>query len=539
MKKLVTWAVLLWMAVMLLASGAAAAEPAYAVSEIYAQTPYYARLATVELTGDWHTDIVNVALSQIGYHESDTPGDNCGSSAQGYGNCTEYGNVYGGLNAQWCAMFVSWCARQANIPRYVINTSARAYPDGVGGDRQYAFHINSVSASRHAPRVGDLVFFSSTGYGTDHVGLVARTTETGIYTVEGNSLNAVRMNYYDYDSDYISRYGVYDIYTEPTAQPDTVETTRLTFACADGWRGTHPDEPDEQYTFRALLAVHGRELQIPPAAFAREDSILLGYHVQNLDNGTWLGSDSKWYSAVEIEAGNAPELYLVPDGVGIDVNGFWTEAAELRLYCVWEQAGETVSDSAETSLVTKDESGWLNPYADVARSAWYYSAVRTCAAKKLLPETVLLAPDEVIAREHFAELLWRGNGAPKTPAEELHFTDVDAENPRREAIAWVWKQGLMSGVSETEFGPQGVLTREQAAAIFWRLADKQLADQTAVFEDAEEISDWATAAMNWATEAGVMHGVPGEDGISRYAQPKAELSLAQALAMITRAGLKN
>lgn len=96
------------------------AESGYSTS--YASGIFYRRLRNVTLTGNPRTDIVNIAMSQIGYAEGDSP-DALSGCSNGSKNYTEYGLWYnnqqeqpGGFEkAMWCATFLSWCADQANI----------------------------------------------------------------------------------------------------------------------------------------------------------------------------------------------------------------------------------------------------------------------------------------------------------------------------------------------------------------------------------------------------------------------------------------
>ena len=63
-------------------------------------------------TGDQATDLVEVARTQVGYHE-------------GTNNYTKYNVWFGslndyGYNYAWCQTFVAWCANQAGIPTSMI-----------------------------------------------------------------------------------------------------------------------------------------------------------------------------------------------------------------------------------------------------------------------------------------------------------------------------------------------------------------------------------------------------------------------------------
>ena len=96
---------------------------------------------------------------------------------EGRNNDTKYGDWYGLRNQPWCAMFVSWCARQAGIPTSVLKNSACA-----GASSRY-FNISYYDGKNYRPKAGDLFFTKS----WSHVGLVERVEGNYFYTIEGNS----------------------------------------------------------------------------------------------------------------------------------------------------------------------------------------------------------------------------------------------------------------------------------------------------------------------------------------------------------------
>ena len=115
-------------------------------------------------TGNQRDDIIGVAKTQLGYTE-------------GANNATKYGTWYGLPNQPWCAMFISWCARQAGIPTDVLKNSAVAAPDA-----KY-FNIPYYDGASYTPQKGDLFFTKS----WSHVGLVYYVDGNYFYTIEGNS----------------------------------------------------------------------------------------------------------------------------------------------------------------------------------------------------------------------------------------------------------------------------------------------------------------------------------------------------------------
>lgn len=136
--------------------------------------------------------VVDLALSQVG-QQGGQP----------------YWSYYGfGSRVEWCACFVHWCMRNtpSASPAYP-NTSNNAYCPtlaahfqslGQWGDKNYT---NLVA--------GDTIFFDWEGDGiTDHIGIVIGQDGSCVYTVEGNSGDAVRMRQYSIGSSVIYGYGL-------------------------------------------------------------------------------------------------------------------------------------------------------------------------------------------------------------------------------------------------------------------------------------------------------------------------------------------
>lgn len=166
-------------------------------SSSYKKGKYYKALMALKLTGGKRSNIVSIALSQLGYHESSSTSKLSGSSS-GSGNCTEYGRYYGMTRGAWCAMFVSWCAREAGvstsvIPKYAAVRSYHSYYKKKG--RFYSW--SKVRKKSYAPKEGDLIIYANVKGGTaHHIGYVVSVTYTSskvkIVTVEGNSSDQVR-----------------------------------------------------------------------------------------------------------------------------------------------------------------------------------------------------------------------------------------------------------------------------------------------------------------------------------------------------------
>lgn len=199
----------------------------YTPSSAYRSSKYYAQLTNVSLTGNQRTDIVNVAISQLGYHEGNNSSELHGGNTSGSGSYTEYGYWYGS-QSDWCAMFVTWCARQAGIGSNIIAKSGFACPDSD------CLNVPFKSRGSYTPVPGDLIFFlweeDAGNWNWSHVGIVRSVSGGRVYTIEGNTSRAVRYREYSLTDSEIKGYGVPN-YTVPTE--NTVAKPEITTASAN------------------------------------------------------------------------------------------------------------------------------------------------------------------------------------------------------------------------------------------------------------------------------------------------------------------
>lgn len=181
--------------------------PAHSVpsqfSNGYTTGIFYRRLTNVQLTGNQRTDLVNVAMSQIGYTEANNK-DGLAGLTSGSKNYTEYGlwyknhvdgsDVYD--RAAWCASFVSWCANQAGISKDIVTYHAYT-PSGYNWFKAnaHAYSRKQVANGSYTPLPGDIVYFKSAKSSRiNHVGIVIQYQDGVLYTVEGNTNSGEETN---------------------------------------------------------------------------------------------------------------------------------------------------------------------------------------------------------------------------------------------------------------------------------------------------------------------------------------------------------
>lgn len=116
-------------------------------------------------TGNQRQDLIGVALTQLGYTEV-------------FENDTKYGDWYGFPEQAWCAMFISWCAQQADISTNILQKSAWASPKKSKG-----FNIPYYDGKKYTPQPGDLLFMED----FNHVGIVYEVKGDEVITIEANT----------------------------------------------------------------------------------------------------------------------------------------------------------------------------------------------------------------------------------------------------------------------------------------------------------------------------------------------------------------
>lgn len=155
------------------------------------------------------------------------------------------------------------------------------------------------------------------------------------------------------------------------------------------------------------------------------------------------------------------------------------------------------------------------PFLDVPASAWFSESVDYVYAKGIMAgtSTTIFSPYRNTTRAMVATMLYRLVGEPKV-TYELKFKDVSSDAYYYDALKWATKNGIVSGYSSTQFGPDDIITREQLVAILYRFAlAKGLATPNMKYSDTflkavdiHRVSSYATEAMNWAITNNIISG---------------------------------
>ena len=154
-------------------------------------------------------------------------------------------------------------------------------------------------------------------------------------------------------------------------------------------------------------------------------------------------------------------------------------------------------------------------FTDVAEKAWYHDAVEYAVTNGLMKGVGggKFDPEGTMTRAMLVTVLWRYEGEPAEG--ENTFTDVPDGTWYTGAVAWAAANGIVGGVGNGKFDPEGRITREQMATLLFRYAQKKGIDTSKrgnlnSFPDSDKVSSWAKEAMRWAVAEGIINGSDGK-----------------------------
>lgn len=215
----------------------------------------------------------------------------------------------------------------------------------------------------------------------------------------------------------------------------------------------------------------------------------LQLHATNFEEGTalltvelWLNGMSiadRWYYVLEAHEGTYTGAGKVYDAATGQVTG----------------GGSAARPGAPAQPAADQPSSWAAGQVDEAVSAG------------IVPESLQSAYTQSITRAEFCalavDLYETVKGTEITG--RVAFTDTTDENVEKMAGL-----GVVTGVGEGRFDPDGTLTREQAATMLSRLAaamGRPLTAQAPTFADSAAVSTWAVDAVGQMQGSGIMGGV--------------------------------
>ncbi len=186
---------------------------------------------------------------------------------------------------------------------------------------------------------------------------------------------------------------------------------------------------------------------------------------------------------------------------------------------------------------------WVNPYLDVNENMWSYQYITELNKAKVLPDAEKFQPTVEETRGNLVLYLYNMDAGPFKKRDKIQpeknvrapkFEDVGKNSEYYDAVCWAYTVGLASGVDETHFAPDELLTREQVCTIVARFAAMEKLELIQVkepnqFKDSLYISDFARSGVTACQISGVVNGY--DDG---FFHPEENMSRQECAAVIYR-----
>lgn len=308
------------------------------------------------------------------------------------------------------------------------------------------------------------------------------------------------------------------IYDDPTS-PGPLGKPEKTIAhiTDELYNGWDPTDPAEGNPWRAILpdtlAANAEKLTVTLG-----DRAALPFTVEPATaKVTWNSSDE---SVVRLDGG---ELVALSAGT-----------AEIRCESL----------DGKTACCTVTVEGEPLPFDDVTPGVWYYSELRQALEDELFQGTGerKFDPDGSMTRAMVVQVLYNLAGKPdvshlltaeifdpERPDEVLYepvlyFEDIHPEAWYYHAVCWAAANGVVNGVSATEFAPERAITRQELLTLLWRRAGEPKPAAANPHADAGSVQSYAADAYAWALQEGLIWD---EDGrlLPGKASPRAETAL--------------
>ncbi len=148
------------------------------------------------------------------------------------------------------------------------------------------------------------------------------------------------------------------------------------------------------------------------------------------------------------------------------------------------------------------------PFTDVPEGFWCRSEVEYVWKHGLMNGVTptLFAPDRYMTRAMFVTVLYRMEGCPSVDGLTEPFTDVDKNHWAYTAILWAYNSGVTNGVTATTFAPELNINRAQLVTMLYRYEGAEPVSGILTFNDSNKIAVPYRAAVLWATRNGIVYG---------------------------------
>ena len=253
----------------------------------------------------------------------------------------------------------------------------------------------------------------------------------------------------------------------------------------------------------------GTKLADPAFGEKTDDGISIVIPADTLTDGTYalvFGMDIQGNNADKTLGMDIVFTFTAKTGAAADTDPADTTDAEET---------DDADNATEASAFT-DVPDWAKEYVD---------AVVANGCMTGTDETTF-NPNGTVTRGEFVTILGMARGIETDKYTDSAFDDILAADDCSPYAAWAVSKEITNGYGDV-FGPDDVLTREQAITMLYRYAvvfsmDTAAEGDVSAFSDSDQMSTWAATAMAWAVGGdyigGMDDGTLSPDGAMTRAQ---------------------
>ncbi len=198
------------------------------------------------------------------------------------------------------------------------------------------------------------------------------------------------------------------------------------------------------------------------------------------------------------------------------------------------------SECGHTETVTDTGSRLLydtTAVFDDVEALWYKNAIDYCYTYKLFAgvEQTHFGVSDNVTRGMYVTVLARIAGVEPDENAVTDFLDVQTGRYYTYAIAWAKKNGIVAGMSDTEFWPDSPITRAQLCVMTVNFAkfmkiNVESENKPIEFLDGDSIPKWAKAEVDICTRLGIVSGyTEGEGAVFKQGNTATRVESAQIL----------
>lgn len=273
------------------------------------------------------------------------------------------------------------------------------------------------------------------------------------------------------------------------------ETAKLVLSIKDGDTFTVPEDPSQSgYKFLYWLGSDDEKYYEDDEITVEED-ITLKAKWEKKSNGSRFEleeTESSGDYVVRVDEGKHGEVTVSPkradkgdtikitvepeEGYEIDkIKAFDEDDEEIKLtekadnkFTFKMPASDVDVEVSFKEKESKEEDKHVMPFIDVPANIWYRNAVQYVYENGIMSGTsdITFSPDMATTRGMIVTILYRLEGMPKTGTAN-GFTDVPVGAYYEDAVAWASANNIVSGYGNGLFGPEDKVTREQMAVIIY------------------------------------------------------------------------